>query len=346
MKIIKRDLKIGLIVARAENLDDLWYLAQAINKGDVVRARTMRLVKGKEDNMRSGKGEKKPMNLAIRVEKAEFDHNANKLRILGTIEAGPEEYVSLGSHHTLEIDEHDKLDILKKKWDQSELKYLKDAEKSAKSARVAICIVGDGEATLALVRDRGLHYIDTRENIGGKYVEGREQNKREFYSKLLKLIKEEVSKGVQTVIVGGPGFEKKNFADYAKGEFNMQVADTGNEGKQGVHEILKGGSLEKVLGEARIGKEARFMEKLEEELAKDGLAAYGEEEVKRAVQMGAVRSLLILDKKLRENREEIETLINQAKQTRSEFHVLNSRFEPGQKLEGLGSIAALLRYKV
>ena len=346
MKIVKRDQKIGLVVARAENLDDLWYLAQVIDEGDVVKARTLRLVKGKDDKMRAGKGEKKPMTLAIRVEKAEFDQNANKLRILGIIEAGPDEYISLGSHHTLEVDEHDKLDIFKKSWTQSDLQYLRDAEKSAKSAKVAICIIGDGEATLALVRDRGLHYIDTSENIGGKYIEGREKNKKEFYSKLLELLNEEVKKGVQSIIVGGPGFEKRNFADYAKGKINLQVVDTGNEGKQGVHEILKGTALEKVLGDARIAREARLMERLEEELSKDNLAAYGIEEVRRAVEMGAVEVLLILDKKLRENRGEIERLISHAKKTQSEFHILNSNFDPGQKLEGLGSIAAILRYKI
>jgi protein pelota len=345
MRVSKRDLKTGFIAVHAESLDDLWYLSQIIKDGDLVSARTVRLVKGKEDNLRSGKGEKKAMTLAVRAEKAEFDENANKLRILGKIESGPEEYIALGSHHTLELSEHDRLDIRKSSWSESEIGYIRDAEKAAKRAKVMICIVGDGEATVALVRDRGPYYMDTRENLGGKYTEGREKNKKEFYGKLLALLLEESGKGsIQNVIIGGPGFEKRNFMDYAKGKLNAQVADTGNEGRQGVHEILKGGSLERVLGDARIAREARLVERLQQEISKDGIASYGRKDVENAVNSGAVETLLVLDKLLRE--EWAESLIRKAKASGADFHVLNSKFEPGQRLEGLGEIAALLRYKV
>jgi len=349
MKLLKQDLKTGLLIAQAENLDDLWYLSQVIGEGDIVKARTTRLVKGKDDQLRADKGQKQTMTLSVKVEKAEFDQNANRLRVLGTIAAGPED-VPLGAHHTLEIDEHDSVELFKEKWAASDLKYIKDAEKAAKTARIMICVIGDGEATVALVRDRGLHYIDTKENIGGKYVEGREEKKKEFYSKLLKLLQEEAKKeGVQTVILGGPGFEKKNFVDYAKGQkidITFQLVDTGNEGKGGVHEILKGGALEKTIGEARIAREAKLLEKLMAEIAKGGLAAYGKKEVAAAVEMGAVEVLLVLDKKLREDRSGVEVLIDKAKQMNAEFHILNSGFEPGQKLDGLGGVGALLRYRI
>ncbi len=351
MKIIKRDLKTGLLVAQAENLDDLWYLSQVIGEGDLIKARTSRLVKGKDDKLRADKGQKQAMTLSVKVEKVEFDQNANRLRILGIIEAGPEDLISLGSHHTLELDEHGRLDIFKGRWAPHELKYLKDAEKGAKRAQVMVCVVGDGEATVALVRDRGLHYIDTKQNLGGKYADGREDRKSEFYSKLLKLLEDEAEReGVKTVILGGPGFEKRNFLDYArdnKSKLNFQTVDTGNEGKPGVNEILKGGKLDKVLGDARIAREARFMDRLLEEISKDKLAAYGPGEVRKAAEMGAVEVLLVLDKELRgDSRPNTEDLISKVKQTGAEFHVLNSNHEPGQKLEGLGGIAALLRYKI
>lgn len=347
MKIVKRDLKTGLLVAQAENLDDLWYLGRVIHEGDLVKARTARLVKGKGDKLRSDKGRKEAMALSVRVEKAEFDPNANKLRVLGRIEAGPEDKISLGAHHTLELDEHGRLDIFKQSWGAHELKYLKDAERAAKRAKVMICILGDGDATVAVLRERGLSYVDTRENLGGKYVAGREDRKREFYASLLRLLREQAEKeGVRTVILGGPGFEKRNFHDYAKGKLSMQVVDTGNEGRAGVQEVLKGGKLDKVLGDARIAREARFMERLQEEIAKDGRAAYGFKEVAAAAETGAVELLLVLDKRLRENGKDMRRLIDKAKQAGSEFHVLNGDFEPGQRLEGFGGVAAILRYKM
>lgn len=347
MKLIKQDLKTGLLVAQAENLDDLWYLSQVVHEGDLVKARTTRLIKSKDDKLRADKGKKETMTLSVRVEKAEFDQNANKLRILGKIEAGPEDLISLGTHHTLEIDEHDRLDIFKQEWAAPELQYLTDAEKAARTAKVMICVVGDGEATVALLRERGLAYVDTRENLGGKYVKGKEDKKKEFYEKLLKLLLEQAEKArVKTIILGGPAFEKRNFADFAKGKLSMQVVDTGNEGKTGVQEILKSGSLEKILGDVRIAREARLMERLQEQIAKDGRAAYGFKEVSKAADSGAVEVLLVIDKKLRENRKEVKILIDKAKQAGSEFHVLNSEFEPGQKLDGFGGVAAILRFKV
>ncbi len=350
MKIIKRDLKTGLLVAQAENLDDLWYLSQVIGEGDLVKARTTRLVKSKDDKVRADKGRKEAMTLSIRVEKAEFDQNANRLRILGTIQAGPEDLISLGSHHTIELGEHSRIEIFKERWAAHELKYLQDAERAARRARVMLCVIGDGEATVALVRDRGLRYVDTRENLGGKYVSGRDERKMQFYSKLLNLLEEEAGReGIQTVILGGPGFEKRNFFDYArdKSRLAFQVVDTGNEGRPGINEILKGSKLEKVLSDARIAREARFMDRLLEEISKDRLATYGEDEVKRAVEMGAVEVLLVLDKRLRDNSgPATEDLISKAKQAGSDFHILNSEHEPGQRLEGLGGVAALLRYKI
>jgi protein pelota len=75
------------------------------------------------------------------------------------------------------------------------------------------------------------------------------------------------------------------------------------------------------------------------------LAAYGKKEVSKAVDTGAVEVLLVLDNELRKDRE-IESLISKTKQTGAEFHVLNSSFEPGQKLDGFGGVAAILRYKI
>ncbi len=347
MRILKQDLKTGLLVAQAENLDDLWYLSQVIHEGDLVTARTTRLVKSKDDKLRAEKGHKETMTLSVRVEKAEFDKNANKLRVLGKIEAGPADLIALGAHHTLEIDENDRVDLFKQSWAAHELGYLKDAERAAKRAKIMICILGDGEATVALVRDRGIAYVDTKENLGGKYVAGKEDKKKEFYAKLLKLLQETAqAEGVQSVVIGGPGFEKRNFADFAKGKLSIVVVDTGNEGKGGVHEVLKSDAMEKSLGEARIGKEARLIELFLAEVAKDGKAAYGFKEVSKAVESGAVDMLLVLDKKLRDDRLNAAALIDKAKQGGAEFHVLNSEFEPGQKLNGFGGVAAILRYKV
>jgi protein pelota len=352
MKVLKRDLRHGIVAVQTENLDDLWYLSQVLNEGDVVKARTTRLVKSKDDKLRADKGQKQAMTLAIRVEKVEFDKNANRLRVLGRIEAGPEDLIPLGSHHTFELGERDNVTIMKARWPQSDLDYLNDAEAAAKRAKIMICIVGDGEATLAVVRESGISYAGTRENIGGKYVTGREERKTQFYAELSKLLRAQLEKErVDRIVVGGSGFEKRNFYDYLKDKDaelakNVVVVDTGSEGKNGVNEVLKGGAADKIASETRIAREARFVEKLLEGIAKGNLAVYGLEESSRAVDYGAVEVLLISDKYFRDKRGDLERLIEKTKSVKGGFHILNSEYEPGEKLDGLGGIAALLRYKI
>ncbi|MBN2517902.1 MAG: mRNA surveillance protein pelota [Candidatus Altiarchaeota archaeon] len=352
MKVLKRDLKQGEIVVKTENLDDLWYLGQIVREGDIVKGRTERRIKGKDDKLRGDEGRRESVFLGVKVEKAELDKNANRLRVLGKIVEGPDDMISFGSHHTFEVDDCTSLGIIKESWSESEFQYIRDAEQSAKRAKMMICVIGDGEATVALVRESRIDYVDTKGNIGGKYAPGREERKSEFYKELEELLSAQVKKeNVERIILAGPGFEKKNFHEYLTGKNpdiarNASVADIGSEGRTGVNEVLKGGIADKVESETRIAREARLMEKLLLEISKNGLAAYGFEEAKNAVVAGAVETLLISDEYFRENREVMEKLIKIAKNARGEFHILNSDYEPGGKLNGLGGVAALLRYKI
>jgi protein pelota len=78
----------------------------------------------------------------------------------------------------------------------------------------------------------------------------------------------------------------------------------------------------------------------------DGLAAYGAKEVESAVNIGAVETLLISDKKLVEERNTIENLMHTVKNTKGVFHIVNQDSEAGQQLKSLGGIAGILRFKI
>ena len=69
MKVIFKDLKHGEIKVIAENLDDIWYIYNIIEKGDLVRATTYRTIENSnDDKIRSKKSDKKRMKLGIIVE--------------------------------------------------------------------------------------------------------------------------------------------------------------------------------------------------------------------------------------------------------------------------------------
>jgi protein pelota len=87
-----------------------------------------------------------------------------------------------------------------------------------------------------------------------------------------------------------------------------------------------------------------------EGIATDGPVAYGPGEVATALKGGAVETLLVADETLRRGREagkeDIDGIMEAARSTGGEVVVLSVEFEPGRRLERLGGVAALLRYRI
>ena len=110
MKIIAKNLKASEVKLALESMDDLWHLYNIIEKGDLVYARTFRREEKKTDKLRPERGKKKPMRLGIVVEDMEFHEFADRFRVHGTIKEGPQD---LGSYHTLNLAEGDRISIVK-----------------------------------------------------------------------------------------------------------------------------------------------------------------------------------------------------------------------------------------
>ncbi|MFQ5919292.1 MAG: mRNA surveillance protein Pelota, partial [Thermoplasmata archaeon] len=94
--------------------------------------------------------------------------------------------------------------------------------------------------------------------------------------------------------------------------------------------------------DSRVALETRFVERLLEEIARNGPHAYGPDEVESAVEAGAVETLLVTDELTRSGA--VEDLMRQAEQKKGRVLVVSSRHDAGQKLSGLGGVGALLRF--
>ncbi len=119
---------------------------------------------------------------------------------------------------------------------------------------------------------------------------------------------------------------------------------TGQSGMNGIQELMKRGMGAEVLKDSRVAEETELVEKLLEQVGTDGLATYGPKEVREAVKAGAVEQLLILDTMVREK--DVESLMRSVEDARGRVTVVSELHEGGKKLESLGGMAALLRYKV
>jgi len=341
MKIIHFDKKEGELKVAADTVEDLWHLSKIVKEGDEVESRSFRTYKV------GTKEEKKSVRIKVAAEEVKFSESANRLRILGKIIWGsPEEYIQLGRHHTIEVGPGDAVKI-KKKWMKHELDRLRSAEKETKRPQLSIIVMDDDHALFAYLKPYGVEYGVSVRNPGRKRDDDYEKKEREYFGQLLSNLERIKGK----IVVAGPGFTKDNFKNFLK-QKNPELAksiifDTCSYAEpSGVNELMKRGVLEKAAGEARFEKEEKEVEEFFTGIYKEtGRSVYGIEEVKKAVEMGAVSKLLILDSFLRKS-EDAEKLVESAEKSGAEVIVISEEGNPGLKLKNFGKIGALLRWKM
>lgn len=348
MKVLFKDLKHGEIKLVPENLDDIWHLYNIIDEGDLVRAVTFRSEEQKDDDKkRSKKAEKKRMKLGIRVSEVKFHEFSDRLRVHGTIEEGPQD---LGSFHTLNIDA-DKMEpitIVKEKWGEHQLNRIDEAVRQRNQPILVFVSLDEDNATVAILRQSGIQWIaDIDSKRSGKMYESKD-TQNDYFNEILQVLKTNKTQ-VSPLIIVGPGFTKEHFYRYGKEKepslFEKTfIHATGHAGMNGIQEAIKTGVVKQVTKENRVVLETMIVEKLFEEIKKNGFATYGFEAVKNAIQQGAVEKLIITDKIVRT--QEGEELLRSAKENNSSFIIVNTIHEAGKKIESIGGVAALLRFKI
>ncbi|RLF37815.1 MAG: mRNA surveillance protein pelota [Thermoplasmata archaeon] len=347
MKVTHEDFKKGVVKLIPENMDDLWHLYNIIKKGDLVKGLTFRTAEMKSDRLRSKKMEKKPMFLGIRVEKVEFHQFSDRLRIHGIIEEGPQD---IGSYHTINVKAGDfnELTVVKDKWSLSDIERLKEAVSSRGEGNIAFVSIDDEIAVVGIIRNSGIQiFAEISSDHSGKLYPS-SHDEKSYFGEVLSALKNIIDEKTPLLIVG-PGFTKDRFLSYGKERekdlFNrVLVHGTGSAGINGVYEALRGGVAEKLSKVNRVQLETRKIEKVLEEISKDGAVTYGKKEVLDALEKGAVSELLILDNFART--EEGEKFLRLTKEMGGEFCIINSMNDAGKILEGLGGVAALLRFKL
>jgi protein pelota len=346
LKILAKNLKAQEIKIMLESMDDLWHLFNIIDKGDLVFAQTYRREEKKTDKLRPERGKKKPMRLGIEVEDIEFHEFSDRLRVHGIIKEGPQD---IGSYHTLNLAEGDRISIVKGEWKAYHLNRVTEAVSATKQPLVIFLTLDYDEAYFAYLRQSGVQEIAHIATEGsGKRYKRSPETKKNFYLEVLQKLAGLV-KGPTPIVVLGPGFAKEEFFELGKNKepeifINAVVQGTGQAGLPGIHEALKEGLAPKILKDTRVGFETALVEELLTEISKDGNYAYGKAEVESAVSAGAVQKLLVTDKLVREKK--VDELLKMAQGNRSEIAIINAHTDSGKKLESLGGLGAILRYKI
>ncbi len=352
MKIVKQDKKEGIVTLVPETLDDLWHLSHIVEVGDSVSSKTTRRIQDNTgDKLRSDRGVKKTFTLRIDVENISFHIFTGKLRLTGVITKGPEDLIPLGSHHTVEVKLNTPITIKKEKWPKWALKRLNQAIDASKKLSAVVVLLEDDTATLGLIRQFGVEYYGPiKGSVSGKRIVDKNRGRAitQFYEKVIESLNK--FQNIQSIVIAGPGFVKNDFYDYLKNK-HKDLADksviesTGSGGRVGIHEVLKKGTVEKLTVENRVASEMAAINRLLFEIGKNSSrVAYGQKETVKAINLGAVKQLLLLDTEIAGDN--MGTLMDMVENMNGEVMVISSQHEGGEQLKGLGGMAAILRYEI
>ncbi len=345
MRILNEEASAGRMRIQVETDEDIWHLYNVVEEGDLVTASTTRREEKSADKLRAERAEKRRMTLGVRVEKIEFSEDDLRLKLLGTIETGPQD---IGQHHTLIFENGDSMDIEKRRWRDTQVERLRRAVNDSKKPRIVFVSLDQDDATVAVLRQFGLKEVTTvRSGRSGKQYSEKPQADgyhAEICAKLVPLMEPNMP-----LVLLGPGFEKETLAeDLKKMEpetfRRIHVYHTGQCGMVGINELMKAGMGADVLRESAVGVELEAVEELMTEIARNGLGTYGPQQVMDAALAGAVEKLLVLDSKVRE--QDLDDIVRAVEAQKGTVVVVSGQHDGGRELAALGGMGAILRYRV
>jgi peptide chain release factor subunit 1 len=175
-----------------------------------------------------------------------------------------------------------------------------------------ILLIDTSEATLATLQGRRLDIvlkltsgIQGKTRAGGqsarRYERLRDMRIQEFFTRVGKHTNETFLpiENFKGLILAGPGptkldFEKGEFLNYMLKDKIIGVVDTSYVEEQGVKEVVD--RAPEIMRKVRYIEEKKLMQQFLYEIGHDtGMVTYGEEDVRRSLESGAVRILLLSD---------------------------------------------------
>ncbi|MEM4704364.1 MAG: peptide chain release factor aRF-1 [Candidatus Bathyarchaeia archaeon] len=175
-----------------------------------------------------------------------------------------------------------------------------------------ILLIDASDATLATLQGKKLDIVrELSSGVPGKTRAGgqsarrferlRDMRLQEYFTRVGHHANETFLpiENLKGLILAGPGptkydFEKGDYLNYMLKEKVIGVIDTSYVGEQGVKEVVE--KAPEIMRKVRYVEEKRIMQQFLYEVGHDtGLVTYGEEEVRKALESGVVRVLLLSD---------------------------------------------------
>ena len=336
MQIIKMDLKKNRLTLKTETPEDLYVLESILKPGDIIRGKTLRGMTIRRDDQVI-KGEKRWIHVGLRVESIKFNEESNELRVGGKIIEAPED-VEL-AHHTFEIGIGTVVEI-EHEWKKYEIERIKELK--VKKPRIGVCILDEEECDIWIISE-SIKKIGSIRGIHGKrYKSSMESEIKKYFSEILKILQ---NIEVDGLIIAGPGFIKEEFYNFIRQAHlvkNVLVDSVSHTGDVGLNELLRRGTVERMIKNSMVVEETKLVEKFLEKISKNDLVVYGLEETRKALEMGTVETFIISDKLIRSH----EDLLDLAEKTDAKIRIISSNHDAGKRFLGMGGIGGFLRFRI
>ncbi len=361
MKLLKQDYRHGEVKLVVENQDDLWYLSTIIEPGDSVRGQTERKVRVSGQDERTGNVTRAKVTLTVSIEKCELGEDARSLRAFGMITEAPEHIPA--AHHTIVIEEGMAITIRKEEWLNYQIARLKEAQKKV-TAKILIALFDREEAHFALLRQKGYRVLSSLKGDVEK-KEKRHRAKGNFWADIISAMKEYDKRyNLDRIVIASPSFWKEELLKELKDadlKRKLIQATCSSADATAIDEVLKRPETRQALHEDRIAKELSLVDEMLLEIrtatSQGSKAQYGFDHVKAAAEQAAVKHLLVTDAVITTRRRhgnagsdgtfaELDAVMRLVEQNKGEITIITSEYDAGRRLDGLGGIGALLRYRV
>ncbi|KAI8717673.1 Protein DOM34-like protein [Fusarium sp. LHS14.1] len=373
MKLVSRKVPKNLeeetVSLLPEDPEDMWHAYNLILPGDIIHAHAIRKVVT-TSNTGSTASERVHTELAIKVKSTFFDPVISSLRVSGTVTA-ENPHVTLGSHHTLDLEVNRPFTIIKPDgWDSIAKATLQETLSDDKDGAVAAVVMQEGLANICLITQfRTVLKVRVESVIPKKrdLASDQDAGMRRFYEKTLStLLRTMDFTQSRPLLLASPGFVAGDFKQYIANQ-GRDKADKvltavakqatvvhANSGHvHSLNEVLKSPEVLAKMKDMKFARETQYVDQFFDMLKlDDGRAWYGTSAVQKAVDDGAVGPgggvLLVNNSLFRSEdlatRKKYVAMVEKVRSDGGEARILSSDHESGQRLTMLGDIAAILNY--
>ena len=337
MQILRNNISKGnYMVLSATCSDDFYLLSTILIKGDKIRSKTNRKV-----SFDNGKTQQKIVcTLQIEVESVSADLDVGILYVKGKV-CKENDYVSLGSYHTMNLELNHDFSIEKSSWSSLDINAIKEATKE--EFKILFVIFYEKDCVLSAFGKSSSKILSKFESKSKNFAAI--QNSLKSYVKTYK-----------SIIIASNLKIGDEFSSYVNKNTKLAIKSLilSNDYKNKTNTKV----IEKLVVDPQFAQEFAnityiedlkvFQQILPNIKNGDVMTFLGLKELKEVFDYGALDKLFMTDKMYRpatiDKRKEIEKIISEANSFRAKIYIIPIQNELGEELDALGGVAGTLLF--